>query len=131
MDFKREIHCPIHRQPLCNSEIAGLMITFATFAIGYLVRPLGGIVFGHFGDRVGRKETFTVSILMMAFATLGLGLVPSYSVMGMLAPVLIISLRIIQGLSIGGETPGAITYVSESFTQQKGLACGIIFCALN
>lgn len=114
-----------------TNDIAGLMITFATFAIGYLVRPLGGIVFGHFGDRVGRKATFTISILMMAFATLGLGLVPSYSALGMLAPVLIISLRIIQGLSIGGEIPGAITYVSESFTHQKGLACGIIFCALT
>jgi MFS family permease len=114
-----------------TDELAGLMITFATFAIGYLVRPLGGIVFGHFGDRVGRKATFTISILMMAFATIGIGLVPSYSVIGISAPLLIISLRIIQGLSIGGEIPGAITYVSESFTHQKGLACGIIFCALT
>ena len=113
-----------------NNELAGLMITFATFAIGYLVRPLGGIVFGHFGDRSGRKVTFTISILMMAFATIGIGLTPSYSLIGMSAPLIIITLRIIQGLSIGGEIPGAITYVSESFTEQKGFACGIIFCAL-
>ena len=84
-----------------TDELAGLMITFATFAIGYLVRPLGGIVFGHFGDRVGRKATFTISILMMAFATLGIGLVPPYSMIGLYAPVLIISLRIIQGLLLG------------------------------
>ncbi|WED43556.1 MFS transporter [Legionella cardiaca] len=116
--------------PAAN-QLAGLMITFATFAIGYLVRPLGGIVFGHFGDRIGRKVTFTISILMMAFATLGIGLMPSYSTIGMAAPFLIVSLRIIQGLSIGGEIPGAITYVSESFPLHKGFACGIIFCALT
>lgn len=116
--------------PAAN-QLAGLMITFATFAIGYLVRPLGGIVFGHFGDRIGRKATFTISILMMAFATLGIGIVPSYSAIGMAAPFLIISLRVIQGLSIGGEIPGAITYVSESLPRYKGLACGIIFCALT
>ena len=114
-----------------TDELAGLMITFATFAIGYLVRPLGGIVFGHFGDRIGRKSTFTISILMMAFATLGLGLVPTYSMIGVSAPLIVILLRIIQGFSIGGEIPGAITYVSEAFTDQKGLACGIIFCALT
>jgi len=114
-----------------SNSLTGLMITFATFAIGYLVRPLGGIVFGHFGDRVGRKATFTISILMMALATLCIGVIPTYATIGMAAPVLIISLRIIQGLSIGGEIPGAITYVSESLPHRKGLACGIIFCALT
>ncbi|WP_028387929.1 MFS transporter [Legionella fairfieldensis] len=113
-----------------TNEIISLLITFSTFAIGYLVRPLGGIIFGHFGDRIGRKATFTVSILMMALATIGLGLVPPYSMIGMSAPILIITLRIIQGFSIGGEIPGAITYVSESMTKHKGLACGVIFCAL-
>lgn len=114
-----------------TDALASLLITFATFAIGYLVRPLGGIVFGHFGDRFGRKATFTVSILMMAVATLAIGLIPTYYSIGMFAPVLIISLRVIQGLSIGGEIPGAITYVSESFTDNKGFACGIIFTALT
>lgn len=114
-----------------SDKLASLLITFATFAIGYLVRPLGGIVFGHFGDRIGRKVTFTISIFMMAFATLGIGLMPTYSTIGMTAPVLVIGLRVIQGLSIGGEIPGAITYVSESFPHYKGFACGIIFCALT
>lgn len=114
-----------------SSKIASLLIAFATFAIGYLVRPLGGIVFGHFGDRIGRKATFTVSILMMAIATLCIGFVPPHSVIGVAAPLLIILLRIIQGLSIGGEIPGAITYVSEAFTEYKGMACGIIFSALT
>lgn len=114
-----------------TNELASLLTAFATFAIGYLVRPLGGIVFGHFGDRVGRKATFTVSILIMALATLGIACIPSYAAIGVTAPVLVIILRILQGLSIGGEIPGAITYVSESFTDYKGLACGIIFCALT
>ncbi|MBA3536304.1 MAG: MFS transporter [Tatlockia sp.] len=114
-----------------TSEIASLMITFATFAIGYLVRPFGGIIFGHFGDKIGRKTTFTLSILMMAVATLGIGLTPTYSSIGITASILIILFRLVQGFSIGGEIPGAITYVTESFSEHKGLACGIIFCALT
>lgn len=113
-----------------TNEIVSLLITFATFAIGYLVRPLGGIIFGHFGDKIGRKTTFTISILLMAVATLGIGLTPTYSTIGIMAPLIVISLRVIQGISIGGEIPGAITYVTESLTHHKGLACGIIFCAL-
>lgn len=115
--------------PVTNA-LASLMITFATFAIGYLVRPLGGIIFGHFGDKIGRKTTFTITILMMAIATLGIGFIPSYANIGLAAPLLVVSLRIIQGFSIGGEIPGAITYVSESFSDNKGFACGIVFCAL-
>lgn len=113
-----------------TSEVASLLITFATFAIGYLVRPLGGMIFGHFGDKLGRKKTFTVSILLMAIATLGIGLTPSYSTIGISASLLIISFRIIQGFSIGGEIPGAITYVTESLPTHKGLACGMIFASL-
>ncbi|RUR16650.1 MFS transporter [Legionella sp. km535] len=116
--------------PVTN-ELVSLLITFATFAIGYLARPLGGVIFGHFGDRIGRKVVFTISILMMALATLGIGLIPSYERIGIIAPLAIISLRIIQGISIGGEIPGAITYVSESYTQNKGFACGVIFGALT
>lgn len=113
-----------------SNQIASLLITFATFAIGYLVRPLGGIVFGHYGDRIGRKATFTFSILMMALATLGIGLIPTYATIGITASILVISLRIMQGFSIGGEIPGAITYVSETLQYNKGIACGVIFCAL-
>lgn len=114
-----------------TNELVSLLITFATFAIGYLARPLGGVIFGHFGDRIGRKVAFTISILMMALATLGIGVIPSYERIGIIAPLAIVSLRIIQGISIGGEIPGAITYVSESYTQNKGFACGVIFGALT
>lgn len=111
--------------------LTSLIITFGTFAIGYLVRPIGGIVFGHFGDRIGRKSTFTISILMMALATLSMGLIPTYTTIGIAAPILITTLRILQGFSIGGEIPGAIAYVSESLPDKKGFACGIIFCSLT
>lgn len=113
-----------------TSEIASLMITFATFAIGYLVRPLGGIIFGHYGDKIGRKTTFTISILMMAVATLGVGFTPTYESIGISASLLIIFFRVVQGFSIGGEIPGAITYVTEALSARKGLACGIIFGGL-
>jgi MFS family permease len=114
-----------------TNRFSSLFVAFATFAIGYLVRPIGGIIFGHFGDRVGRKTTFTISILMMAVATLGIGLLPSYDSWGITAPIIIIFLRIMQGLSVGGEIPGAITYISEAFPDRKGLSCGVIFCALT
>ncbi|WP_156875414.1 MFS transporter [Legionella micdadei] len=73
-----------------TDELVSLLITFATFAIGYLVRPLGGIIFGHFGDKIGRKTTFTVSILIMALATIGIGVIPTYSTIGIAAPLLLL-----------------------------------------
>lgn len=114
-----------------QTETVGLLITYATFAIGYLVRPIGGVIFGHFGDRKGRKSTFTISILLMAIATLCIGFVPTYHAIGIAAPILITLLRMLQGLSVGGEIPGAIAYVSESLPNRKGLACGIVFCSLT
>jgi len=113
-----------------ESHITSLIATFSAFAIGYLARPLGGIVMGHFGDRYGRKVTFSLSILMMAVATFCMALLPTYQHIGMLAPTALILLRIIQGISVGGEIPGSISYVSESISSRKGLACGFVFCSL-
>lgn len=113
-----------------DQPATSLMIVFATFAIGYLVRPLGGILFGHYGDRFGRKKTFAISIFIMATATLGVALVPSYADIGLAAPIIVTALRVLQGLSIGGEIPGAIAYVSESIPERKGLACGLVFGCL-
>ncbi|MET0289750.1 MAG: MFS transporter [Pseudoxanthomonas sp.] len=86
---------------------------FAIFAAGYLVRPLGGVVMAHFGDRVGRKRMFSLSILLMALPTLGIGLLPTYAQIGVLAPLLLLALRMLQGLAIGGEMPGAWVFVAE------------------
>lgn len=113
-----------------GNDTSSLLATFATFSVGYVVRPLGGIVFGHFGDKIGRKRVFTFSILMMATATFLIALVPPYSHIGLAAPIILTILRVFQGLSVGGEIPGAIAYVSESIPESRGFACGIIFFGL-
>ncbi len=84
-------------------------MTFSTFSIGYLARPLGGLVFGHIGDCYGRKRIFALSVLMMATSTLSISILPGYSQLDVLAPVTLTILRLIQGFSLGGEVPGAIT----------------------
>lgn len=86
---------------------------FTIFALGYFFRPLGGIIFGVIGDRFGRKTTFTISILLMAFATLSMGLMPTHEQIGITAPLLFTLLRIIQGVSYGAELPGSLTFLVE------------------
>ena len=98
--------------PAGNSQLQTLL-AWAGFAVGFGFRPLGAVVFGYLGDRFGRKHTFIVTIFLMGVATAGIGLVPSYAAIGWLAPVLIILLRVIQGLALGGEYGGAAIYVAE------------------
>ena len=85
--------------------------TFGIFAAGYLARPLGGIIMAHFGDLLGRKRMFTLSIILMALPTLAMGLLPTYATLGIAAPVALLALRILQGAAIGGEVPGAWVFV--------------------
>lgn len=92
--------------PADMPEWLRLMQTFGIFAAGYLARPLGGIVMAHFGDLLGRKKMFTLSIFMMAVPTLIMGLLPTYAQIGMWAPILLLLMRVIQGAAIGGEVPG-------------------------
>ena len=96
-----------------GNETAALLSAFATYAAGFLVRPFGAIVFGRLGDLVGRKHTFLVTILFMGFATFAVGLLPTYETIGWGAPVLLVLLRLLQGLALGGEYGGAATYVAE------------------
>ncbi|MBZ6072362.1 MFS transporter [Aeromonas schubertii] len=101
--------------------------TFGIFAAGYLARPLGGIIMAHFGDLVGRKRMFTLSIIMMALPTLLIGLLPTYAVLGIAAPILLLALRILQGAAIGGEVPGAWVFVAEHVPARRiGFACGVL-----
>ena len=86
---------------------------FGLFAAGYLARPLGGIVMAHFGDRSGRKRMFTLSVFLMAVPTLLIGLLPTYATLGYAAPLALLVLRILQGAAVGGEVPGAWTFVAE------------------
>jgi hypothetical protein len=96
-----------------GNDTAALMSAFATYAAGFLVRPFGAIVFGRIGDLVGRKYTFLVTIVFMGGATFLVGLLPTFATIGWAAPVLLVTLRLVQGLALGGEYGGAATYVAE------------------
>jgi MFS family permease len=96
-----------------GNDTAALLSAFATYAAGFLVRPFGAIVFGRIGDLVGRKYTFLITIMVMGGATFAVGLLPTYSAIGIVAPILLLVLRLAQGLALGGEYGGAATYVAE------------------
>src|ERR1700731_4553194 len=95
-----------------SSDLA-LMLTYATFAIGFVVRPIGGIVLGAYADRYGRRQALSLLIVMMAFGTLTLGLTPAYATIGILAPVIVVLGRVVQGISIGGEFGSATALLVE------------------
>ena len=113
-----------------------LLPTFGIFSAGYLARPLGGIMIAHFGDLLGRKRMFTLSIFLMAAPTLAIGLLPTYASIGIAAPLLLLLMRILQGVAIGGEVPGAWVFVAEHVPAQRfgfgigaltgGLSLGIV-----
>lgn len=106
--------------PASNPDLA-YIATLATFAVGFIVRPFGAIVFGRLGDITGRKYTFMLTLLIMGGSTFAIGLIPSYSSIGYLAPILVLLLRLLQGLALGGEYGGAATYVAEhSPAHQRG-----------
>lgn len=102
-----------------ENPTAAFLSTLATFAAGFIVRPFGAIVFGRLGDLVGRKYTFLVTLILMGGATFAIGLVPGYATIGMLAPILVLVLRLLQGLALGGEYGGAATYVAEHSPPDK------------
>lgn len=99
--------------------LTGTLIAFLTYAIGFAARPLGGVVFGHFGDRVGRKKLLVVSLVMMGGATFAMGLLPTYATLGVGAPMLLTALRLVQGFALGGEWGGAVLIVSEHGGDRK------------
>ncbi|MBF8789042.1 MFS transporter [Pseudomonas asiatica] len=91
----------------------GFIFALLTFAVGFIMRPVGAVIFGRIGDRIGRKKTFLITIVIMGVATVGVGLLPTYESVGIIAPILLITMRMLQGLALGGEYGGAATYVSE------------------
>src|SRR5574338_64651 len=95
------------------NQPTGFILALAAFAAGFAVRPFGAVVFGRIGDLVGRKNTFLVTMAIMGLSTFCVGLLPNYTSIGIAAPVLLVTLRILQGLALGGEYGGAATYVAE------------------
>ncbi|WP_116040891.1 MFS transporter [Amycolatopsis palatopharyngis] len=129
-----------------DDPLVGTLLAFATFALGFVARPIGGLIFGHIGDRVGRKKTLVATMLIMGVATCAIGLIPTFETIGVTAPILLVLLRFAQGIAIGGEWGGAVLMAVEyapagkrglygSFPQ-VGLALGLmlgtgVFAALN
>ncbi|MCA3562691.1 MAG: MFS transporter [Aestuariivirga sp.] len=101
------------------NETAGFIFALAAFAAGFIVRPFGALVFGRLGDLVGRKYTFLITILIMGLSTFGVGLLPTYATIGIAAPIILVLLRVLQGLALGGEYGGAATYVAEHAPDNK------------
>jgi metabolite-proton symporter len=96
-----------------SSNLAGTLAAFATLAVGFIARPIGGVVMGHFGDRTGRKSMLVISMVLMGTATVGIGLLPTYDSIGAWAPVLLVALRFVQGIGVGGEWGGAVLMATE------------------
>jgi metabolite-proton symporter len=94
-------------------SLAGTLTAFATFGVGFLARPVGAVVFGHFGDRIGRKHMLVLSLLIMGIATAGIGVLPTYATIGVWAPILLVVLRLLQGFAVGGEWGGATVLMAE------------------
>lgn len=128
--------------PLANhffktgNPTAALLSTFAIFAVAFLLRPVGGILFGHLGDKYGRKQVLTATILLMTGSTFVIGILPTYSSVGLIAPLLLLAARVLQGLSAGGEASGAGTFIAESVPNNRrafyvsGVSAGAFFGAL-
>ncbi|WBL19884.1 MULTISPECIES: MFS transporter [Citricoccus] len=122
--------------PADDNPVVGTLAAFATFAVGFLARPLGGLLMGHYGDRIGRKAMLMVSMLLMGVATVAIGLLPTYATIGVWAPILLVTFRILQGVGVGGEWGGAVLMAVEYSPRnrralygafpQMGLPLGII-----
>ncbi|RXF74269.1 MFS transporter [Hansschlegelia zhihuaiae] len=102
-----------------GDPVVGIMLAYTTFAIGFVARPLGGVIFGHFGDKIGRKSMLVLTLMIMGVATVLIGLLPTYQQIGLAAPVLLLVLRIAQGIGIGGEWGGAVLMAYEYAPENK------------
>ena len=97
----------------------GLLLSYASFALAFFIRPLGGIIFSHIGDKIGRKRTLVLTLSLMGGATAAMGLLPTYETIGIMAPILLIALRLIQGIGLGGEWGGALLLAYEYAPENK------------
>jgi MFS family permease len=110
-----------------ETPLVGTLAAFATFFVGYLARPLGGLIFGHFGDRLGRKNVLIITMLMMGAGTFAIGLIPSYDSIGVAAPLLLVLIRLVQGLGMGGEYGGGVLMALEySPRERQGLSTSLV-----
>src|SRR3712207_6630903 len=99
--------------------LVGTLLAFTTYAVGFVARPIGGVVFGHYGDRVGRRRILVITLIIMGVATFLIGCLPTYDDIGVAAPILLVSLRFVQGLGLGGEWGGAVLMVAEHGDERR------------
>lgn len=109
-----------------ENQYSSVMQSYLLFLVGYLLRPVGGIIFSHLGDKYGRKKILISTILLMGLSTLGIAILPTYAQIGIIAPLLLVLFRVIQGLALGGELPTAFVFLSESITDRRILAFGLM-----
>lgn len=102
-----------------SDPVVGTILVWATFAVGFLARPIGGLFFGHYGDRIGRKSILMITLFMMGLASTLMGVLPSYATIGIMAPLCLVTLRFLQGFALGGESMGALALILENAPQEK------------
>lgn len=102
-----------------KDPLISILLAYTTFAIGFVARPLGGVIFGHFGDRIGRKNMLVLTLMIMGVATVLIGLLPTYQQIGVAAPIILLCLRVLQGIGLGGEWGGAVLMTYEYASEDK------------
>lgn len=113
-----------------HDTLMSIIESYVVFVLGYLARPIGGIFFSHIGDEKGRKQVLIITVVLMGVSSLGIGVLPTYASIGIFAPILLLVLRLLQGLAIGGELPSTYVYVRESIPHKANLSFGIIMSVI-
>ncbi len=114
-----------------KNEAIVIMQSYFIFVLGYIARPIGGIIFSHIGDEYGRKKVLIITIVLMGAASLGIGCLPTYAQIGITAPILLLVFRLLQGFALGGELPSTYVYIFETIPHKRGLAFGITMTGVN
>lgn len=114
-----------------DNSLLAVIKSYVVFILGYIARPLGGILFSHIGDEYGRKKVLIITIILMGISSLAIGLLPTYNQIGLTAPILLLFFRLLQGLAIGGELPSTYVYISESLPNKQGTGFGLTMFGVN
>ncbi|MDQ5948844.1 MAG: hypothetical protein QG651_1338 [Pseudomonadota bacterium] len=114
-----------------NNQLLSIIESYVVFVLGYLSRPIGGMLFSHIGDEHGRKKVLVITIILMGISSLGIGLLPTYQQIGVIAPIGLVVFRLLQGLALGGELPSTYVYISESMPNKRGSGFGITMVGVN
>lgn len=107
-----------------HDPLVAIIASYSIFVVGYIIRPVGGIIFSHIGDEIGRKKVLIMTMLLMGIASIGLGLVPTYQQAGIYSPIIMLAFRMLQGFAFGGEIPSMIVYTTESMPEKRSLGVG-------